>query len=168
MIKTNIAILKDLDQKKTLFEIIFAEQIFSNKLDEYIRKLRNLNRDVVSFINWNKIIVDNKKVISTIKVIHKSDNFKIDEKVIELKSPDNLLKRYIGEAISQQLRNRFEKLVVTNQGKDWFKAVDYDKKESYGQIQLFKGFRFKIIFLKDQIGIIIDPKSKFLFDLLKK
>ena len=41
-----------------------------------------------------------------------------------------MLKRYIGEAISQQLMNRFEKLVITNQGKDWFKAVDYDKKES--------------------------------------
>ena len=161
MIKTNIVILKDLDQKKTLFEIIFEKQIYSNKLNEYIRKLRNLNKDVVSFINWNRIIVDNKKVISTLKDIHKSDNFKIDEKVIELKSPDNLLKRYIGEAISQQLRNRFEKLVITNQGKDWFKAVDYDKKVSYGQIQLFKGFRFKIILLKDQIGIIIDPKSKF-------
>ena len=161
MIKTNIAILKDLDQKKTLFEIIFEEQINSNKLNEYIRKLRNINKDVVSFINWNRIVIDNKKVISSLKDIHKSDNFRIDEKVIKLKSPDNLLKRYIGEAISQQLRNRFEKLVITNQGKDWFKAVDYDKKETYGQIQLFKGFRFKIIPLKDQIGIIIDPKSKF-------
>ena len=37
MIKTNIVILNDLDQKKSLFEIIFKEQIYSNKLDEYIR-----------------------------------------------------------------------------------------------------------------------------------
>ncbi|KKL19699.1 hypothetical protein LCGC14_2462850 [marine sediment metagenome] len=63
MIKTNIAILKDLDQKKTLFEIIFEEQIYSNKLNEYIRKLRNLSKDVVSFINWNRIIVDNKRLM---------------------------------------------------------------------------------------------------------
>jgi len=143
MIKTNIAILKDLAQKKTIFEIIFEDRINSNKLNEYIRNLRNLNKDVVSFINRYSIVVDKKKAIRNLKVIHNSDNFRIEEKVIKLKSPDILLKRYIGEAVSQQLRNRFERLVITNKGKDWFKAVDYDKKETYGQIQLFKGFRFK-------------------------
>ena len=41
MIKTNIEILKYLDQKKNSFEIIFEEQM----------KLRNSSKDVVSFIN---------------------------------------------------------------------------------------------------------------------
>ncbi len=164
MKKTNIAILKDLDQKITVFEVNFEENIYSNKLNDYVMNLRNSNKDVVSFINWNKIIFDDKKAISKLEQIHESNNFKIDERIIELKSLDNLLIRYIGEAISQQLRNRFEKLVITNKGKDWFKAVDYDKKETFGQLNLFKGFRFKIILLKDQIGIIIDPKSKFYTD----
>ncbi|KKN28878.1 hypothetical protein LCGC14_0849660, partial [marine sediment metagenome] len=75
MIKTNIAILKDLAQKKTIFEIIFEDRINSNKLNEYIRNLRNLNKDVVSFINRYSIVVDKKKAIRNLKVIHNSDNF---------------------------------------------------------------------------------------------
>ena len=62
MIKTNIAILKYLDQKKNSFEIIFEEQM----------KLRNSSKDVVSFINWNRIIVDNMKVINTLKNIREN------------------------------------------------------------------------------------------------
>ncbi|MBN1215719.1 MAG: hypothetical protein JXA99_09820 [Candidatus Lokiarchaeota archaeon] len=165
MFGTNISIIKDLNQKIILHEITFKNRVHSNVVNDYIRELRFLNKDTVSFNNYNNIISDNKNVIDSLKKIHNSEDIILKEIKLDFKEHNQLLQRYIGEAISQQLRNNFEKLVITNKGREWFKAVDYNKTEKYGQLSLFKGFRFKIIFLKDQIGIIIDPKSKFYTEL---
>lgn len=165
MIKTNISVLENLQQKKIVYEISFQEYTYTNIVNHYITKLRNQLRNVVSFNNYNNIIVDDRTAIEELKKICDSNDLNVCDVELDFNKKDDLLKRYIGEAISQQLRNRFEKLVITNQGKDWFKAIDFDQKEKYGLISLFKGFRFKIVSLKDTIGIIINPKSKFYTDL---
>jgi hypothetical protein len=162
MLKANILILDDLKQKLNLAEIKLDNSISANIINKLILKIRNKYREVITYYGNSSIITDDIKILEFIKESLDSKPLSIEQITINIYKKNNSLRRYIGEAISQQLRNNFENLIVSPFQNEWyFNAIDYSKKGKYENIDLFKGFRFKVEFLDTQIGLIVDPKSKF-------
>lgn len=74
-----------------------------------------------------------------------------------------LLRRVVGESIATRLRNYPKTFwLVEEVGNAVFDVSDPVKVTGFGELEVFQGFRYAPLVLKDgQVGVIVDPKHKF-------
>ncbi len=108
-----------------------------------------------------KFIIKNKIIISSNHIQKREISLNNALKDTEI---ETLFLRYIAERIAVVLRNREDNYIVYEEyGKNVYQATSPEIDDKFGIIHIHMGFRYKPILLKSggNIGIIIEPKSKF-------
>ncbi len=151
--------------KVTVFEYRKKEEINFRKLGDVLLNLRKVPD------NRRKIIIQfGDKIISTELL---EDDFEKDlavnlfpptSRLVSAQNDDDLdlLKRIIGDAIAVNLRHSNKLWKIQETYNSIFEVSSPETIEGFGKIDVFPGFQYAPILLKNgEVGVIVDLKYKF-------